>query len=66
MSGRVLEFKGEREYNEGKIEMLVYLVSVGQLNATFAIKQAKKYRISDEEFKEMLNSYHPDDEQLQG
>lgn len=78
MGGKVLEFKGEREYNEGKeegrqegrqegqIEMMVYLLNAGQLNAMFATKQAKKYGISEEEFKEMLNSYNPDDERLQG
>ena len=63
MAGRVLEFKGEREYNEGKekgrqegrqegrIELLVNLVNAGQLNDAFAIKQAQKFGISEEKFK---------------
>ena len=74
MAGRVLEFKGEREYNEGKekgrqegrIELLVNLVNAGQLNDAFAIKQAQKFGISEENFKKMLTSYDPGDERLQG
>ena len=106
MGGRVLEFKGEREYNEGKekgrqegriegrregriegrregriegrqegriegrqegrIELLVDLVNAGQLNDAFAIKQAQKFGISEENFKKMLASYDPGDERLQG
>ena len=85
MGGRVLEFKGEREYNEGKekgrqegrqegriegrqegrIELLVNLVNTGQLNDAFAIKQAQKFGISEENFKKMLTSYDPGDERLQ-
>ena len=74
MGGRVLEFKGEREYNEGKekgrqegrIELLVNLVNAGQLNDAFALKQAQKFGISEENFKKMLASYDPGDERLQG
>ena len=74
MGGRVLEFKGEREYNEGKekgrqegrIELLVNLVNAGQLNDAFALKQAQKFGISEEKFKKMLTSYDPGDERLQG
>ena len=74
MGGRVLEFKGEREYNEGKekgrqegrIELLVNLVNAGQLNDAFALKQAQKFGISEENFKKMLISYDPGDERLQG
>ena len=82
MGGKILEFKGEREYNEGKekgrqegriegrqegrIELLVNLVNAGQLNDAFAIKQAQKFGISEENFKKMLTSYDPGDERLQG
>ena len=74
MGGRVLEFKGEREYNEskekgrqeGRIELLVNLVNAGQLNDAFALKQAQKFGISEENFKKMLTSYDPGDERLQG
>ncbi|MDD6691546.1 MAG: hypothetical protein PUE63_06860 [Lachnospiraceae bacterium] len=74
MGGRVLEFKGEREYNEGKekgrqegrIELLVDLVNAGQLNDAFALKQAQTFGISGENFKKMLTSYDPSGERLQG
>ena len=81
-----MEFKGEREYNEGKekgrqegrqegriegrqegrIELLVNLVNAGQLNDAFALKQAQKFGISEENFKKVLASYGPGDEGLQG
>ena len=74
MSGKILEFKGEREYNEGKekgrqegrIELLVNLVNAGQLNDAFALKQAQKFGISEEKFKKMLTTYDLGDERLLG
>ena len=51
---------------EGRIELLVNLVNAGQLNDAFALKQAQKFGISEENFKKMLTSYDPGDERLQG
>lgn len=65
MSGRVLEFKGEREYNagkedgrrEGQIELLIDLAYEGLLDEEAAADVAQKRGSSKEKFKEMLHSY---------
>lgn len=65
MNGRVLEFEGEREYNEakreGEIEMLVHLAYKGLLDEEAAAEVAQKCGCSKEKFKEMLHSYKPGD-----
>lgn len=75
MGGKVLEFKGERIFREGekegrkegKLDELVGLVYDHLISEKVAILRAKeKYGVSEEEFKEALAQYKPEDELMQG
>lgn len=65
MGGKILEFKGERIYNEGKVSELVELVHDGDLGFDIAAKKAEqKYGITRDAFQEMVDHYQPDSEDL--
>lgn len=76
MGGKILSFKGEDIYNEGKAEGLAEgrlkdlmdLVYDGVLTEEFAAARAeKRYGIKQEDFKKMLADYAPDDQEpMQG
>lgn len=79
MGGKILEFKGERIYNEGreegkkegkkegKIEELLGLAYDKAMTVEAAAERAEtKYHVSKSDFMEMLKSYKPDDELMQG
>ena len=71
MGGKILEYKGERIFNEGKeegwIENLPDLAHDNTLPVDVAASKAeKKYNVPKNEFLEMLKSYKPDDELKQG
>lgn len=75
MGGKILEFKGEKIYNEGKeegkkegkIEELLGLAYDKAMTVEAAAERAEtKYHVSKSDFMEMLKSYKPDDELMQG
>lgn len=71
MGGKILEFTGEKLYNEGitagEVAALVGLVYDGLLAEDRAMERAeKKYGVPAKKFKKMLEEYHPDDERMQG
>ena len=79
MGGKILEFRGERIFNqgmekgiekgieEGEIKSLLDLAYDGTLPVDVAAKRAEtKYKVSKEDFMKMLSSYKPDDDLMQG
>ena len=79
MGGKIIEFKGERIFNqgmekgvekgkiEGGIEDLLGLVYDNALSVDVAASRAeKKYNVSKDDFMEMVKTYKPDDELKQG
>ncbi|GEM_PF-1184244 len=75
MGGKILQFRGEELYNEGRekgreegtIGTLIKLAFDHTLPADVAADRAESMcKVSKDKFMEMLNSYNPDDTLMQG
>lgn len=67
MGGKILEFKGEKIFNEGKVNELLGLVYDGAITEQYAADRAeKRYGVKKDEFKRLLASYDPNAELMQG
>ena len=65
MGGKILEFRGEKIFNEGiekgKVDELLGLAYDGTLPVDVAAKRAEtKYKVSKKDFMKMLSSYKPE------